>query len=236
MMEPMQIIDLVKIPEIKKFDFFVDQNKWEFNVYSEFENRFIENNTLDEEVQEYLYQYISKPTKNFRKQSILKSIPVLIGFFYDQKQICIYTQRLGRELFLLNETEKIDPNNKNQKYLEFKSYVNKVSTLDITTFPSVIERVTSKYNLLDLINNPLNDVEGRSLKLKNELIKYVNEYKPSYFEKISDFALGLTANYALLRIHLLKFLAILPSLDYDQKGTEVKRILMESFRLSLIHI
>ena len=37
---------------------------------------------------------------------------------------------------------------------------------------------------------------------------------------------GLTAEYALIRIHLLKFVAILPSLDHDKKGAEVKRMLL----------
>src|SRR5690606_4784970 len=53
---------------------------------------------------------------------------------------------------------------------------------------------------------------------------------PSLFERVSDFGLTLTAKYALIRIHLLKFLAILPSLDHDQDGHEVKRILIESLR------
>ena len=66
----------------------------------------------------------------------------------------------------------------------------------------------------------------------NEIIKklliQINNYQPSWFEDLTDFGLGLTAQYALLRIHLLKFLAILPSLDHDTKGKEVKRILLES--------
>ena len=61
-----------------------------------------------------------------------------------------------------------------------------------------------------------------------------SEYSPSLFEKLSDFALTLTANYSLIRIHLLKFIAILPSLDHDHEGTEVKRMLLESLRRLII--
>ena len=63
-----------------------------------------------------------------------------------------------------------------------------------------------------------------------QLLFHLNQYAPSFFERLTDYALGLTAQYLLLRVHLLKFLAILPGLDHDKGGKEVKRMLLESLR------
>jgi RHH-type proline utilization regulon transcriptional repressor/proline dehydrogenase/delta 1-pyrroline-5-carboxylate dehydrogenase len=70
--------------------------------------------------------------------------------------------------------------------------------------------------------------------LIKKLSAQTNSYQYSFFEKISDFGLNLVAQYDLIRIHILKFLAVLPTLDYDQNGDEVKRIFLESMRRLLL--
>jgi RHH-type proline utilization regulon transcriptional repressor/proline dehydrogenase/delta 1-pyrroline-5-carboxylate dehydrogenase len=67
-------------------------------------------------------------------------------------------------------------------------------------------------------------------ELSRHLIEKINQYDQSFFEKLTDTGLDLTANFKLIRIHLLKFLAILPSLNHEQDGQEVKRIFLESLR------
>src|SRR5690606_13108177 len=136
------------------------------------------------------------------------------------------------ELFLIQEYQKLaDSDLSDSTYLAFKIHVEKVAALDAKEFPSEIEFVTAAYNLPDLLNDPKNrEIEELMKATIERLLARLNEYRPSLFERVSDFGLTLTARYALIRIHLLKFLAILPSLDHDQKGHEVKRILLESLR------
>ena len=105
------------------------------------------------------------------------------------------------------------------------------ASLDVARFPSVIEELTLKHDLPDLINDEtFETLEVESESVTKTVVDEINNYRPAIFERFSDFALGLTAEYALLRIHLLKFLAILPSLDHDSSGKEVKRILLEALR------
>ena len=122
-----------------------------------------------------------------------------------------------------------------QKYENFRKYTESIIALDPTSFPSVIDLVSTKENLPHPYEDSIfKDSQKRTEEITKNLLVKLNQYTPSFFEKISDFALGLTAQYALLRIHLLKFLAILPSLDHDSSGSEVKRILLESLRRLLV--
>ena len=103
--------------------------------------------------------------------------------------------------------------------------------MDINRFSSISEEVNKKYNLLNLDEIEENSGITSSINVTTEkLLTLIGEYRPGAFERFSDYALNLTAKFALLRVHLLKFIAILPSLDHDQKGIEVKRILVESLR------
>ena len=63
------------------------------------------------------------------------------------------------------------------------------------------------------------------------MIQEIQKYQKTYFEKISDWGLTLVSEYDALRLHLLKFLAILPCLDHDKQGREVKRLFLESLEL-----
>src|SRR5690606_9596308 len=74
------------------------------------------------------------------------------------------------------------------------------------------------------------DVEERTNEILSDLVKNVSAYRSTAFEKVSDYGLNLTAQFDLIRVHLLKFLALLPSLDHDHSGKEVKRNLLESLR------
>src|SRR5690606_34775403 len=102
---------------------------------------------------------------------------------------------------------------------------------DAKDFPSEWQWVTATEGLLDWSQqSQWSEVEELTKEKLRHLVKHVQTYQPTLFERISDWGLGLTANFALIRVHLLKFLAVLPSLDHDKKGFEVKRNLTESIR------
>lgn len=172
------------------------------------------------------------PGHDDRRQILIAATPFLMGVFDSQKTVRLYSPRLSQELFLIQEYQKLTTSDLNDKdYLSFKAHVEKVAALSAKNFPSEIEVVTARNGLINLLTDKDNrEIEHTMSATIDRLLARLNEYRPSLFERVSDFGLTLTARYALIRIHLLKFLAILPSLDHDQDGHEVKRILIESLR------
>ena len=203
---------------------------WNIFFYEEFGALLTNQNSslLLPDVWNELSPYLTGKTKNdFRIQLTIRSVPFLVGFFFHDKEIRFYSPKLSQELFLLQQREILNVDS--EAIRKLRTHTEKAVSLDVRLFPSTIETLISKNSLPDLINNEIfSGVESRSNQIIKELLIKLNQYRPSLFEIVSDYGLGLTAQYALLRIHLLKFLAILPSLDHDHKGTEVKRILLEA--------
>ncbi len=222
------------IPVVKETSLKVREENWTLKYYPEFENIITD---YKEDLIRQLAPFCHDDFSSFRVQLIVGGIPLLFGLYIKEKTIGVYSPRLGRELFLIEQIQQ----NKNEEpcatlvhteeYKTFKDYAEMVAALPLHEFPSQYDLVTKKYDLPDLINDRFyqeleTDIDGKIQKL----VKHIDTYKPSFFEKVSDFGLDLTARFALMRIHLLKFLAILPSLDHDNSGQEVKRILLETFR------
>lgn len=158
----------------------------------------------------------------FRWELEIGSLYFVAAVFPEEKLIRIGSKQLGMELELLSLESEIS------KISALGLHAKEIAQISAFETPTQIEYL-SHINKLPLFNEDkyedvLNDTEA----ISEELISKVNEYKQSFFEKITDFSLDLTANFMLVRIHLLKFLAILPCLDHDKDGVEVKRILIES--------
>lgn len=221
-------------PTINEKKITINNEQWSFYYYEEYENVLNDNDQLSNILSPYCADHFS----SHRAQVNIKSTPLLFGFFINEKVICSYTARLARELFLIENIEysKTSDNEVGElslrsDYQSFKKYSEKVASLDIAKFPSQHNLSTYRYGLNQIIDNPeYVELDTEVAKLIESLRENLFSYKTSLFERMSDFGLDLTARYALLRIHMLKFLAILPSLDHDKRGTEVKRILLESFR------
>lgn len=161
-------------------------------------------------------------THGFRREVELAGLPVLVAVLPQEKLLLLSSRRLSRELLLL-ETQVEEP--------LLQNHVNRVGTLDTRYFPTEWEWVTWKEKLADWNHeSEWTDVEALTAQKLAVLVKQVQRYQPTLFERISDWGLGLTATFALIRIHLLKFLAMLPSMDHDKKGHEVKKTLIESLR------
>lgn len=205
-------------------------NGWTVIYSGDFGDKLCTNSELDVEVAETLTSYMKNLNRDFRVELNLKTIPYLVAFFVNEKTIRFYSPRLHNELFLLQHADQ-DKSGKltgSSLYQELKKHVDPVLGLKLKDFPTESEVITKNESLTDL--SSLKEIDKRAEEIVKSLLVHVNSYTPSFFEKVSDYALGLTAQYALLRIHLLKFLAILPSLDHDKKGVEVKRILLEALK------
>ncbi|MBC7429416.1 MAG: bifunctional proline dehydrogenase/L-glutamate gamma-semialdehyde dehydrogenase [Bacteriovorax sp.] len=205
----------------------VEHLDYKLIFYQEFSDIFMEKETLNADVIETITPYLNNLNKNFRIQLVFRATPFLVGFYFDRKEVRFYTPKLSQELFVLQQSEILDLNLPQVK--EMRVHAELAASLQVKNFPTVIENLIKVEGLPDLLNDSkYQEIDARSAEIVKKLLGFLNEYRPTLFEDVSDFGLGLTAQYALLRIHLLKFLAILPSLDHDKKGVEVKRILIEA--------
>jgi len=207
----------------------ISKLEWKIIFFEEFKDILVDkvSGDLHLDVYSLINVHMNDAGENFRKQMTFRSIPFLVGFFKDRKEVRLYSPKLSQELFVLQQSDIYEINE--SIVTEMRKHTELAASLQTKKFPTIIEGLIAEEGLPDLLNDPkYTQVETRAHEIVGKLLRYLNEYRPSLFEDVSDFGLGLTAQYALLRIHLLKFLAILPSLDHDKKGSEVKRILIES--------
>lgn len=222
---------VVGVPVVKK----IVSNEWMISFYEEFEPLIFSQNTLHSEIQSLVNFSVSQNLpKGFRREIVIDSFPFLVAVRPEEKALYIGTRRLSRELALLklhDVAPVLNDKEVDKHFFKLKEHVEKISTLSSSHFPSEIEWVTATNKLPEYWNkDEWKDVDDEAKAILKQLVKKVGDYHSSTFEKVSDWGLSLTAQYDLIRVHLLKFLALLPSLDHDKHGTEVKRNLLESLR------
>ena len=168
--------------------------------------------------------------EEFRWYMEVASMQFTVAIYPSEKHILIASKNLSREMVQVSLLDK----ERTLEEANFINFIKRVASIPIENSPTVIEFISSVEKLPLFNEGKFESVHNRSNQISETLVKKVKSYKQSYFEKFSDYGLGLTANYMLIRIHLLKFLAILPNLDHDHEGEEVKRIFLESLRRLVI--
>jgi len=211
------------------------QNSWTVFYYQEFEHLLLKHQSTCEELEQLIIFSESFENNNgFRREIILNTLPFLCTVFPQEKSIYVGTRRLSRELSLLklyeHDVEFYDEGVK-EELGALKKHIEKISSVSVSDFPTEIEWAAFENNLPAFWNKKSwDDVEERTKEILVDLVKNVSAYRSTLFEKVSDYGLNLTAQFDLIRVHLLKFLALLPSLDHDRSGKEVKKNLLESLR------
>lgn len=214
----------------------VVSGEWRISYYQEFESLMLNaEGALHPQIQQLItFSTDEKFRSGFRREVTIEAFPFLCALRPEERCLYIGSRRLSRELALLKVFE-INPSSVDQEaekaFLKLKDHVEKISTLSQADFPTEIEWVSHENKLPKFWNKEQwTDVDENAKGILKELVVKVGEYRSSSFEKVSDYGLTLTAQYDLIRVHLLKFLALLPSLDHDKNGKEVKRNLLESLR------
>jgi RHH-type proline utilization regulon transcriptional repressor/proline dehydrogenase/delta 1-pyrroline-5-carboxylate dehydrogenase len=211
------------------------EGDWQISFYEEFEGLLLSGDKLAQQLTQILtFVQEKRIGKGFRREVTIQNFPFLVAIRPEEKSLYVGTRRLSRELALLKFFDLNPAHNDasmEKMFFTLREHVEKISTLSSDQFPSEIEWVTNQNKLPDLLNKQQwQDVDDQSAIILKELVGKVSKYQSSAFEKVSDYGLSLTASYDLIRVHLLKFLALLPSLDHDKNGKEVKRNLLESLR------
>jgi RHH-type proline utilization regulon transcriptional repressor/proline dehydrogenase/delta 1-pyrroline-5-carboxylate dehydrogenase len=174
----------------------------------------------------------------FRQEINIENHYCCVHFSKQSKTFYLTSLRGQFECFLekLARLKQGEPSPETQTFLDWLQILKQ--EIDHPTLP-IIHYITYKNQLAsfwpqlrlgqkkDIINLE-EQINQETERIKDQLEENLGEYRESLFEKISNFGLNIVAQYSLVRIHLLKFLAILPCLDHDRSGTEVKRILLES--------
>ncbi|MCY4644611.1 MAG: bifunctional proline dehydrogenase/L-glutamate gamma-semialdehyde dehydrogenase, partial [Bacteriovoracales bacterium] len=173
----------------------------------------------------------AKNFHSFREQVHIKTVPFLMAVDYDLKRVSFLSPRGHRELFLLKEVivSKLSHEEK-VLYDQLRKRTERVLAMDENLFPSWVEKVSLLKGLPDLSQEKWSVLDLEMGDLKKRLTARMKSYRRNIFEFCSDYGLMLTARYDLIRIHLLKFVASLSSLDFDRGGQEVTRLFSESLR------
>ncbi len=217
------------------FDVFENDQKhtvsWNFYFYEEFAEHFQDESVVKEEFHFLTKISLDETVNGYRRQFYFKTIPFLIGIIPDKKAIHFLSPRAHQESFILDKFFIKDLSEPEiELFNKLKAHAEEVLKLNLYKFPSVIQQITTTNDLCDLDDKKYLDCNEDINKYRHKLTKYLEEYSPTLFERVSDYGLTLTANFDLIRIHLLKFVAILASLEFDKEGTEVKRLLVEALR------
>lgn len=227
-------LNAVAIPEVVRKEYSTQNTLWSVQYYQEFQAQIFPDNQLHPKIAK-LIEFVIKNNwgDGLRQEVVINLFPFLCALRPEERIVYIGTRKLSRELTILKLTEKqslIINGHFERRVNLLKEHVEKMSTLNVQKFPTDIEFLTAQNNLPNFLDQKQwQKVDELAQNKYKNLSHHVSSYKATPFEKFSDWGLTLTAQYSLIRIHLLKFLALLPSLDHD-RGPEVKRCLLESLR------
>ena len=185
---------------------------WDVVSYQQHINLFFP--TSDE-----LTQLMVSTTEPFCVQKVVKCVPLLLAVFPDEKKIYSYSNRLSWELFL----SSVDKSS-----AELDSHLTKILSIDTKLMPSDILTEIHTEELPDFFSDIFwKDMSEDAYAMVEPFVRKLSKYRPSLFERITNFKLGLVAKHDSLRVHMLKFLSVLPSLDFDETGQMVVDSLVE---------
>jgi RHH-type transcriptional regulator, proline utilization regulon repressor / proline dehydrogenase / delta 1-pyrroline-5-carboxylate dehydrogenase len=152
-------------------------------------------------------------------QTTLNSVSFLLGVFPSDMEIRIYSSRLGWEMFLRKVELSTD---------ELDVHVERLLQIDKKKMPTDIIRRNPDSEFPEFFGETFwADVSRDTYMEVNSFAKKLGRYFPSVFERVSNWGLGLVAKHDSLRNHMLKFLSVLPTLDFDENGEEVMSSLNE---------
>lgn len=231
-------LKLIQIPQVLSKLYSLGGHTWNVYLYKEYEFLFCRGDgDFTQETNDFFTTILRRHfNTDWLEQKIFRGVPFQFGFFPEKREIVVTTPRLNRELFFLSEMEvrnkeaALNPQQK-QDFDRLKNHTEKIIALPIDKMPTVWEQVTLRWQLPDFLRDRnLQNISLQAGEQEKKLVTAMNLYHPTVIERISDQMLNWTTEYALIRVYLLKFIALLPSLSFDKNGKEHKRLLLEMLR------
>ena len=143
----------------------VNHLDWKLFFYDEFADTFIDSSEqINEDILNQITPLMDNLTRNFRTQMVFRSIPFLVGFYFDKKEVRFYTPKLSQELFLLQQSDILDLNIPPVK--ELRVHAEMAASLQVKNFPTVIESLIRVEGLPDLLKDQkYQEIEIRSAEI-----------------------------------------------------------------------
>lgn len=216
-----------KIHSLKSISKEILAQSWTLTYYEDFEEVLSRPEFLKQF--EYIVELVTKDetSTSFKWTIDALSFQFLVGVFVKNKEIKIASKNLSYELALIDFHHNVG---RHREVSDVKKHAEAIASIPLERSPMVIDVITREDDLPNFSDTEFHQINDLTMERTKALMDKVSTYNQSWFEKMSDTGLDLTANYMLIRIHLLKFLAILPCLDHDKNGTEIKRIWLETLR------
>lgn len=209
-------------------------NEWNALFNSDFTTHLCnKKSNLLPEIREILNKYTNFNEGNFKIQLVLNSVTFLAGVFPGEKVIRLYTPRLNHELFLLEILRKtIQEDSVNYSYYsEYRVHIDAIRNINNGCMITDIDLALEMDGRGDFLhhkrffgNDPVTEEKISGILLR------MNRYRPGLMERITDSLLAFAAEYSTIRRNLLKFLVILPALNFNKSGKVTKQILIESLK------
>lgn len=218
---------MADIHALKSKDYDLNGNQWKVTYYELFddvaqaESFKSELANIDKMVKRYDIR------GDFKWSVNANSFQFLAGVFPHENEILIASKNLSYELTIADYYVHTA---RSSEIKAIRTHAERIAEIPLEKSPLVINHVSAQDDLPDFTEKEFHKVHDLTMEETKRLMDKVGEYKQSLFEKVSDKGLDLTANFMLVRIHMLKFLAVLPCLDHDKKGDEVKRNFLEAIR------
>lgn len=216
-----------EIHSLKNISINLKDEAWSLVFYDQFEE-VIEGDFFKQELEKISRLVEQKDLRGAFKWPVnAGSFQFLAGVYPGERLIRVASKNLSYELTLIDFYDRVG---RGKEVARLKDHAEKIAEIPLEKSPLVIDYIEVSQELPDMEAKELHQVNELTMERTKKLMGVVKGYKQSWFEKMSDNGLDLTANYMLVRIHMLKFLAILPCLDHDKEGHEVKRNFVESLR------
>ncbi len=203
---------------ISEQNIYVDQQRFKLKFLTTYLDFFKKNEKEIAESIAQLYLYLSCSSNKSQAMVIdIKNSEFNICINNEASIIYLTSLRASQELLMREYSEDS----------ELVKFINEIQAISQSSNFSWIDYATYDGELVDAKDFYPQGVKNREYEFKKSLINYLDLYKAPFMEKVSNFSLDLSSKYELIRIHVLKFLAVVPCLDHDKSGVLVKKSLLE---------
>ncbi len=214
----------------------VSRTDWSISFISDFKTLLLQKDgKLEECIRSLLEQEPFLFENNIKTIRTLNTVQFLLIVSKDEKRILLFSPEAAQEKAItewsLRSIDSLSVEGK-ERLQQLDNALKLANQIPEDSLSGVIDEIIAHYKLPNIIADDKFNVQISQDVQEgvNQLVQKVSAYRSNLMEHLTNFALKLTADFALFRVHLLKFVAILPSLDHDYKGKEVKRMLLEALR------